>query len=278
MKSIKIQILNLEETMNDNRKIGIIDSGVGGLTVAKEFRNLLPQENILYLGDNKNVPYGNKTEEEIYLLTKDMVNFLLESDVKLIAVACNTISSILDKYFLDIEVPIVSIISPATDYVINKKLNKVGIMATQFTINSGTYKKYLNKRDKDLLVISEPFTNLAEMVDKGDYTEKEIMNEIEKHMNIMLQKEQVKDIILGCTHYPIVLDKFKQVAPNINFINPAYEQTRYVKNIMKEMDIRSNEKESIFEIYTTGNKDVYLKLMGRLFMEVPNNIYEVENF
>lgn len=85
--------------MYDNRPIGVIDSGVGGLTVAKEFTNILPKESIIYLGDNINVPYGNKTEEEIYRLTKDMIDFLIKKDVKLIAVACNTISSLLDKYF-----------------------------------------------------------------------------------------------------------------------------------------------------------------------------------
>lgn len=264
--------------MNDNRNIGIIDSGVGGLTVAKEFENLLPQENILYLGDNKNVPYGNKTEEDIYLLTNKMINFLLERDVKLIAVACNTISSILDKYFLDIEVPIISIISPTTDYVIKEKLNKVGIMATSFTINSGTYQKYLKEKDKKLLIVSEASSNLAQIIDRGDYTENEIMDEIKEHMDNILEKEDISDIILGCTHYPIVLDKFKELAPNINFINPAYEQTKYIENIMEEMNIKNKEKESLFDIYTTGDKEIYLKLIDRLSIKDPNNIYKIKNF
>ena len=145
---------NLEELMKDDRKIGIIDSGVGGLTVVKEFRRLLAEENIIYLGDNKNVPYGNKTEEEIYILTKKMIDFLIEKDVKLIAVACNTISSILDKYFLDSKVPIVSIIKPVTDYVDRKKLKSVGVMATKFTIESEIYEELLNQKNKDIIVVS----------------------------------------------------------------------------------------------------------------------------
>ncbi len=264
--------------MKDNRKIGIIDSGVGGLTVAKEFRLQLPQENILYLGDNINVPYGNKSEEEIYKLTKKMIDFLIERDVKLIAVACNTISSILDKYFLDSKLPIVSIINPVVEYVEKKGFKEIGIIATEFTISSKKYEDYLYKKDKDIKVVTESSPFLAEIIDRGDFTDREISREISKHMDNILKKRRVKDIILGCTHYPIVLDKFKEIAPEINFINPAYEQALYAKKLMKERDILNNRKDSTFEIYTTDKKDSYLKLIKKLSIEMPDNIYEVEEY
>ena len=269
---------NLEELMKDDRKIGIIDSGVGGLTVAKEFRRLLAEENIIYLGDNKNVPYGNKTEEEIYILTKKMIDFLIEKDVKLIAVACNTISSILDKYFLDSKVPIVSIIKPVTDYVDRKKLKSVGVMATKFTIESEIYEELLNQKNKDIIVVSESFPKLAQTIDRGDYTKQEISEMIEIHMDNILEKWPVQDIILACTHYPIVLDVFKTISPHIRFINPAYEQTRYIDNLMKEMDIKSGEKDSLFEIFTTGKKSVYEKLLKTLSIKDVDKIYEIGSF
>src|SRR5699024_6482880 len=255
--------------MGDNRKIGIIDSGIGGLTVAKKFRELLPEESIIYLGDNKNVPYGNKSEEEIYRLTKDMIEFLIEKDVKLITIACNTISSILDKYFLGYKVPIISIIEPVTDYIAKKDLQKVGVMATKFTIGSGIYEKLLKKKNKDIDVILESCPTLAEIIDRGDYSDKDIRDIIYIHMNNILKSSNLEDIILGCTHYPIVLDKFKDISTDINFIDPAYEQVLYVKELMDEKNIRSDKKDSSFEIYTTGDKDIYKNMIKALSIEKP---------
>ncbi len=264
--------------MNKNRKIGIIDSGIGGLTVAKEFRRILPRESIIYLGDNKNVPYGNKTEEEIYHLTKKMIDFLIQRDVKLVAVACNTISSILDKYFSDYELPIVSIIKPVTDYVDKKHLEGVGVIATKFTIETRIYEKLLNRKNKELLVVSEPCPTLASMIDDGNHTSKEILETIDMHMDNILKQTQLKDIILGCTHYPIVLDKFEEISPDINFINPAYEQTIYVDNLMKELNIKSSQDSSTFEIFTTGKKSIYVNMMKSLSIEPADSIYEIREF
>lgn len=264
--------------MNDSKKIGIIDSGVGGLTVAKEFRKLMPGENILYLGDNRNVPYGNKTEEEIYLLTEKMVNFLLQRDVKLIAVACNTISSILDKYFLKCQVPLVGVISPVTDYIIDKNIKSVGVVATEFTIESGTYEKYLKEKDPSIKVVSEPFKNLAEMIDRDSYSEDEILREIDSHLTKMLSRRNIEDIILGCTHYPIILDKFKKASKEINFINPAYRQTLKSKRILKSRGMLNKGKDSSFEIHTTGSKDIYINLMDRLGIGKADKIIEEVKF
>lgn len=264
--------------MYDNRQIGIIDSGVGGLTVAKEFRLLMPGEDILYLGDNKNVPYGRKTKEEIYALTKKMIDFLLEKDVKLIAVACNTISSILDTYFLDLQIPLVSIINPVVQYVYKKDLKKIALAATEFTIDSKIYEKHLHIKNKDMEIITESFPFLAEIIDRGDYGDEEVLKEIKFHMENILKKASVKDLILGCTHYPIVLEKFKEISPEINFINPAYEQTVYVKRLIEENNLSNNKEKSTFDIYTSGNKEVFIKLLETLSMDSIDNIYEIQGF
>lgn len=258
--------------MYDNRPIGVIDSGVGGLTVAKEFTNILPKESIIYLGDNINVPYGNKTEEEIYRLTKDMIDFLIKKDVKLIAVACNTISSLLDKYFLDFNIPIISIIEPVTNYVISQDLKKVGVLATNFTIKSATYERLLKGKNKDIQVISEACPTLAGLIDNGDYTDKEIETIIDLHMNNILNQKKVEDIILGCTHYPIVMEKFHKISSNINFINPAYEQVLYIKEYLEKQGKVSNLETFTFEIYTTGQKEIYIEMINLLSTKLPNKI------
>lgn len=261
--------------MWDNRPIGVIDSGVGGLTVAKELRRILPEENIIYYGDNKNVPYGNKSEEEIYRLTKDMIDSLIKKDVKLIAVACNTISTIIEKYFKEYSIAIISIISPVVDYVVESGIKEVGILATSFTIKVGLYEKLLNMKNPNIVVISEGSPSLAAKIDSGIYTRKEIGHLVDIHIDNILEKRDLKDIVLACTHFPIVIDEFKKKSPDINFIDPAYEQVMYIDKLMKETGIKGNNLSSSFNIYTTGSKDNYENMIKSLNMNKPDNIFEV---
>ena len=263
--------------MGDNRPIGVIDSGVGGLTVVKELQKLLPQESILYFGDNANVPYGNRSEEEIAKLTKAMIDYLIEKDVKLVAVACNTISTIVDKYFSDYDIPIVSIIAPATDYVIKNKLDEVGVIATKFTVQTRAYDKLIQDKRDSVKVISEGSPDLATLIDGADFTEAQVRQVVSLHMKNILQKGNLKDIILGCTHYPIVVDKFQEFGPEINFINPAYEQVVYIDQLLSEMDGKSTTTNSSFEVYTSGKKDAYLKMVDLLSLEEPENITELSS-
>ena len=160
--------------MVDHRPIGVLDSGVGGLTVARELRNYLPNESIIYIGDNKNVPYGNRTEEEIAELARSMIDFLIQKDVKLVVVACNTVSTIIDKYFSDYDIPIVNIIKTAADYVVRNQLKEVGVIATKFTIATGAYDKLIKERDSSINIISEGSANLASLIDGANFTDQEV--------------------------------------------------------------------------------------------------------
>lgn len=261
--------------MADNRPIGVLDSGVGGLTAAREFRSLYPQENIIYFGDNKNVPYGNKSEQEVYELAKKMIDFLIEKDVKLIAVACNTTSSILDKYFSDYEIPIVSIIKPTADYIVKNKIKEVGVVATVFTVNTAAYDKLIKEQDNTVDIVSEGCPTLAEVIDSARFTDKEIEDLVNLHMTNLLSKGEVKDVILGCTHYPIVIDKFQEYAPDINFINPAHEQVSYIDELLTSKNQKGNNEESAFNIYTTGSKSTYDKMLDILSIEKADQIIEL---
>ena len=261
--------------MEDNRPIGVIDSGVGGLTVVKELRNLFPQESIIYFGDNKNVPYGNKTKHEIYELTKKMIDFLIEKDVKLVAVACNTISTIVDEYFSDYKIPIVSIIRPIADYVVSNNIKEVGVVATVFTTQSGAYDKLIKEQDNTVDVVSEGCPALAGVIDSANFSNDEIENLIKMHMTNLLSKREIKDVILGCTHYPIVIDKFIDRCPEVNFINPAYEQVIYIDKLLTDKNQKGKHEKSTFEIYTTGSKDTYHKMLEILSIEKPDNIIEL---
>lgn len=260
------------------RKIGVIDSGVGALTVAKKIQEILPNEGIIYFGDNGNVPYGNRSEEEIYELTKRMIDFLVRKDVKVIAVACNTISTLVDKYFSDYEVPIISIIDPVSKYVADLGLDEVGVIATNFTINSGEYDKKIGMySDKDIKIIKEASPELASLVDSGVFTEEQVVAIVSKHLeNVKNNGDNVENVILGCTHYPIVEHLFRGVAPDITFINPALEQVKEVKRVLSKNQLLNTNGKMDFELYTTGNKKTYDAMIDLLEMDKPNKIIELD--
>ena len=104
------------------------------------------------------------------------------------------------------------------------------------------------------------------------------MNIVSYSLKFTFNKKHVKNVILGCTHYPIVIEKFKKKSPDINFINPAYEQVLYIKELMEQTNIFNNKGKSTFHIYTTGKKENFLKTMETLFLKSPDDIYEVEEF
>ncbi|MEW9094522.1 MAG: glutamate racemase [Clostridiaceae bacterium] len=254
-----------------NSPIGVLDSGVGGLTTVKELQRLLPKENIIYFGDNKNVPYGNKSQEEIISLTRRMIEFLISQNVKVIGVACNTISTIIDLISDDYNVKIIKVIDPVVDNIRNAlKKEKVGLIATNFTVNSGYYDKMLG----DIKVYGKGSGELAAIVDSGKIDRTEVKEIIRTHVNSILEKESVDTVILGCTHYPIVKDIFEECYPEINFINPAFQQAEAMKEYLEEKQWLKEEESKTFKVYTTGDEDKYHTIMDMLQLELPQEIIQ----
>lgn len=261
--------------MENRKKIGVLDSGVGGLTVVKELEKLMPNEDIVYFGDNKNCPYGNRTADDIVGLTRKMIEFLKDQEVKVVAVACNTISSLIDRYGNDYDFPVFGIIEPASQYVVDKGVNEVGVVATEFTINSKCYNRLINEKNPNLDVYGEGSRNLAMLVDCGEFDMKAIEEDISLHMGNLLKRCDVKDVILGCTHYPIVQDVFEKYGPGINFINPALQQAKKIKAYLEENNLLNDEPHHAYNIYTSGTTDTYEKLLKILDIKTPFNIKTV---
>lgn len=173
-------------------KIGIFDSGIGGLTVLSELIKKYPNNKYYYFGDNKNAPYGIKTKEELLKLSNKIINFLNKKDVDLIIVACGTISSnVFDK--LPKDTKIYDVISPTIDYINNSNYENIGLIGTNMTIKSKTFEKRINKK-----VLSKACTDFVPYIEN----EQSLTNIIPKYMNIF--KDKVDVLILGCTHYPII--------------------------------------------------------------------------
>lgn len=237
--------------------IGVFDSGLGGLTVLKELSKK-HKANYFYLGDNKNVPYGNKSNDEIIELSKKIVEFLLKKDIDFFVVACNTISVVaienlrkeFDKKFISI-----------TDEAIKEALNNKGdifVMATNATCKNHAYKKIIEKKSSKK-VYEKACSNLVDFIEEGIISGEEIERELKDYLKFANDKK-IENIILGCTHYPIIKETIeKNLTYKANIIDPAKVLAR---------DIVFDEDENLnIEIYMTDvneiSQEMTNKIMGK---------------
>ena len=250
--------------MKRNDPIGITDSGVGGLTVVREVMRILPGEDILYFGDSANCPYGNKTKEQLLGFAGSMLSHLSDCGIKLAALACNTTSSMIEDLRPSFPLPLLGVIDSAAKLVAQRGLSSVGLIATEFTSNSKSYDKLIAKYSPETVVVSKGSPMLAALIDSGNFDWVSIDDEIVREINAILEKGKIEDIILACTHYPIVLDRFEKLFPNVNFINPSHEQAEAVRDYLADNDLLSDKKQGSLKIYTTGDPAVYDKMCKKL--------------
>lgn len=248
----------------DTRPIGMFDSGVGGLTVFKEIKKYLPNENIVYLGDTKSFPYGSKSKESIINLTKQGIESLLSKNVKAIIIACGTATSqALDTVKNLYNVPIIGIIEPTVKYIANNKnLHTIGIVATAGTIRSNAWANNLLKLRPNLEIINRPCPLLASMAEEGW-----IDNDIAK----LAVKEYMKGLydvdalILGCTHYPLFTKLFKEnLKPNAEIINTGTVIANNLKLILNKQLFNESNKLGNYDIYLTDTECNFLSVAEKL--------------
>lgn len=256
--------------------IGVMDSGIGGLTVAREIQRILPHENILYFGDSANCPYGNKTAQEIAELSRNMLRFLGDQGVKVVAIACNTISTLVDVLSPGFDFKIIGIVGPSAAYVARTGVKRVGLIGTEFTISTGNYDKLIHQLDPDVTVTGKGSPLLAGLIDRGDFNQHDIDTEIQVQIgNILSRDPQIEHVILGCTHYPIVEQNFERCYPQLSFINPALEQANAVHSFLKENDALAEEGEGSFALCTSGDPQVYVEVARRIGMKEPTSLKRI---
>lgn len=208
-----------------NGLTGVLDSGVGGLSVLSELVSLMPKRNFIYFGDTKNMPYGTKTPEEIYLFTKKILEFFFEKNVKNVVFACNTTSAVaydrLKEEFSG-KLSIFPLIQTAAAISVEnlKKDDTVAVFATRATIKSKKYEQEIHKIMPEIKVLGIDCTGFVEIVENRTYNDSKSIELIDKKLEIAKQ-EGAKRIILGCTHYPYLINIFKNILPDIEYFNPA---------------------------------------------------------
>ena len=219
----------------DKRPIGIFDSGVGGLTVLSEIKKQLPNENLIYLGDTKNFPYGSKTKDQIVEFAIQNTEKLIELGAKIIVIACGTATSqaieILNQKF---NIPIIGIIEPTVEYVRRQNIHRIGVIATEGTIRSGAWEKSLKKKIENIEVVNKACPMLATIAEEGRATSEEGRAVIKEYME-PFKKNKIDKIILGCTHYPIyeglIREELEYPVELINTgVTVSKELTQYLNN------------------------------------------------
>ncbi len=235
----------------DNRPIGVFDSGLGGLTVVKEIKKLLPKEKIVYLGDTARVPYGTRSKETIIEFAIEDVNFLLKNNVKCVVIACNSVSSVASDILKQkFKIPIFDVISPTCEYVAKKVgVRKIGVIGTSATIKSNTYKNSINKLNNKIDVFQNKAPLLVPLVEEGEGKSFFAYQIVEKYLKPLINKN-VEIVILGCTHYPILLPVINKILSNkIEIIDPAKFVSKYLKAYLKERNLLSDGKMSFVDFF-----------------------------
>jgi len=252
-----------------NNSIGVFDSGIGGLSVWKEIRMLLPNESIIYYADSSNCPYGEKSDAEIIALTDKIVELLLRDEVKLIVVACNTataaaISYLRSKY----EVPFVGMepaVKPAAEKTIS---GRIGILATPGTLNGNHYINTKTKFTKSIEVFEKAGLGLVELVENLEHESEKAKDLLSRYIDPML-RDKIDKLVLGCTHYPFFMNRLLEIVPkSVGIINPAIPVARQVKRLLEQINMVSVERTPSFKFYSTGEVRLIKDLLKS---EIPIN-------
>lgn len=250
-------------------KIAFFDSGLGGLTVFEKVKKLLPNENYIYFGDLKNVPYGEKTNEELLEFTDKIFSFFEEMHVKTVVMACNTTSATVydelkDKYSFKIY----PIIQSCANVIAQMPVKKTGILATKATINSGFYAKELKKYTPSLEVYELACPEWVKIVEENTKNEPESIALIEKYVKEML-KNNPDNIILGCTHYPYLLDVMEKFAPRDMFIDPSKYFAKFIKEDLSKRKVLKEDGE-------IGTEKFYVSAFPERFQKSAQMFYPLK--
>lgn len=254
--------------------IGMIDSGVGGLTVAKEVMRQLPNEKIIYLGDTARCPYGPRTTREVKKFTWELTTFLLEKNIKMLVIACNTATAAaLDEIRKELTIPVIGVINPGARAAIKRTRNyRVGIIGTVGTVKSGAYEKALKSLNSRLFVSSHACPKFVPLVESGEYDGPIAEKIVEEALKPLLD-QNLDTLILGCTHYPLLGPLIKNVmGETVNVISSGGETAREVSAILQYNGLLDTcEETPEHEFYTTGSKWIFSKIASQwLKMPIPN--------
>lgn len=246
-----------------NAPIGVFDSGVGGLTVAREIMRQLPNERIIYFGDTARVPYGSKSKETITRYSRQIIHFLQSQGVKAIVVACNTASAFaLEQLRPELTLPVIDVIRPGARVASRITRNgKIGVIGTEATIGSRLYAQVIQKHNKDAQVVGKACPLLVPLVEEG-WLKDSVTVEVAARYLASFQGKDIDTLILGCTHYPLLRSIISELmGATVNLVNPAYETARSLQMLLQvhdlENDSTENERAPMYQFYVSDTAEKF---------------------
>jgi glutamate racemase len=266
----------------DNRKIGIFDSGVGGLTVVSELSKQMPNEEIIYFGDTARNPYGTKNKDTITFFCKQIVRFLKTENVKFIVVACNTATiTSLKQLQKEFDENIIGVVNTGILSAIETTQNKkIGIIGTASTIKSKLYEKKLKDHNPNIEVYQKSCPLLVQLIEEG-FIGTELADEACKHYIDPLVQNDIDTLILACTHFPLHEKSIlKAINQNIKIVDPAIKTIQTLKEILtKKNMLRLQDEQPKHEFYVSGNANKFNEIYNIINKKECNvKMLEIENY
>jgi glutamate racemase len=255
----------------DSRPIGVFDSGVGGLTVLHECLVTMPHEDFVYLGDHARLPYGPRPLDEVRRFAREIGAYLAAQDVKLVLVACNTATSAaLPQLQEELPVPVVGVITPEAHAAVQATRNRrIGLLATEATVEAGRYAKLVGDLDAGVQLLPVACPRLVPLIESDDPFAAATTEAVREYA-APLKEARVDTVILGCTHYPLIRPIFQRVfGRDVTLVFSAEETAREVAETLARKGVENGQgREGSYRFLTTGEPSLFREL-GERFLQLP---------
>lgn len=265
--------------------IGVFDSGVGGLTVTKEIIRQMPGESIVYFGDTKRVPYGDKPKETVIAYSRQIVRFLLKKKVKAIVIACNTITALaMDVLSQEFDIPIIGVVEAGAIAAVHTSTNgNIGIVGTTGTVQSGIYPRRMQMLRQDVHIFQKACPLLCPMVEQGMLTGERIESIVQEYV-LEFQGKDIDILLLGCTHYPLLSQAFaKAIGEDVRIVDPAIETSKELKDLLikkglqcRESAEKNGERPVNYSFYVSDRAKSFAQFAKAVLPKIPMEVVEVE--
>lgn len=265
-------------TLSDNRPIGVMDSGVGGLTVVKALRQLLPQEEIIYVGDEKNCPYGPRSQEEVKTFVEAILNTLLQQDIKMFIIACNTATAAaLPELQEKVDIPIIGMIDNGSVAAVNAtKCDHIAVLATEGTVKSGSYVDAIHQLNPHIQVLQVACPQFVTLVETEQTNSSKAQQAI-RELLTPVKESGVDTAILGCTHFPIMRSQIQDfLGSKIQLIDAGAASSQKAKAVLTERQQLRDGAPQPLRLFTTGNLQHFSQIAQQWLAEDEMQIAEIQ--
>lgn len=252
----------------DNRPIGVFDSGIGGLTVAKEIFSLLPNESVIYFGDTARVPYGPKSPDTVLHYSREAAAFLMSKNIKMLIIACNTATAhAAEELSAELSVPVIGVVEPgARTAARTTKSGRIGVIGTAGTIASGAYDLAVRRLVEDARVYAQPCPLFVPLIEEG-WQQHEATKLVAREYLKPLHEQDVDVLILGCTHYPLLADVISEtLGPSVALVDSAHETAAEVKQVLSDRSLLRTAESTPTHAFYASDSPMRFKEVGRQFL------------